>query len=269
MADFWKLVQNENMKIYRRPRTWIMFGFVVLVPVLISVLVAVMDGTDSMNNWELMRLESSIVFQLITVFAVVKAADSVAGEFTWGTIKLLLIRPWSRSSILLSKYISVLLFSLLFIAVCFAVTFTVNVAIFGYDASPKGLIPETSPLAGGSPWTYMGASYLLLFVSQIVIVTFGFMFSAAFRSSGLAIGLSIFLLLSGSLISGLLSLTGKAWIKFVLFPHLQLMSYLDSGTGPLPNHPTTLGFSLAVLAVYFVLFNLVSWAVFCKRDVAG
>ncbi|MFD2875395.1 ABC transporter permease [Paenibacillus rhizoplanae] len=40
------------------------------------------------------------------------AADSVAGEFTWGTIKLLLIRPWSRSKILLSKYISLVIFSL-------------------------------------------------------------------------------------------------------------------------------------------------------------
>ena len=37
--------------------------------------------------------------------------DMVAGEFTWGTIKLLLIRPASRSKILLSKYLTTLLFA--------------------------------------------------------------------------------------------------------------------------------------------------------------
>ncbi len=246
-----------------------MMAFIVLTPLLMSALIAFMDGTEGYTNWDMMMVETSVVFQLITIFAVVKGADSVAGEFTWGTIKLLLIRPWSRSAILLSKFISLVLFALLFSALCFVATFVINAAIFGYEASPAGFIPESSPLAGGSPWAYAATGYLLLFITQLVILTFGFMLSAAFRSSGLAIGLSIFLLLSGSMLSGLLSLTDKPWVKFVLFPHLQLTNYLDGGNGPLPNHPTTFGFSLAVLAVYFVIFNLISWTVFRKRDVAG
>ncbi len=45
---------------------------------------------------------------MVTLFTVIIAGDMVAGEFTWGTIKLLLIRPASRAKILLSKYLTTL-----------------------------------------------------------------------------------------------------------------------------------------------------------------
>jgi ABC-2 type transport system permease protein len=67
----------------------------------------------------------------------------------------------------------------------------------------------------------------------------------------------------------LFAMADKPWVKYVLFMHLNLTSYIGGGKGPIPNHPTTLGFSLAVLAGYFILFNLISWTVFKKRDIAA
>ncbi|MDB4866897.1 MAG: transporter permease [Cohnella sp.] len=252
------------MKIYRRLRTWIMLGIVVLIPLLFSTLAYFTSANHASSNWSVMTFESTITFILVTVFTVVISADSVAGEFTWGTVKLLLIRPWSRSSILLSKYLSLLLFGLFFSAVTFVVTFAVNVLFFGYNGSPSDL----GPLWTTDPWSYIALYYLYQFISLVMVVTFSFMLSSAFRSGGLSIGLSIFLLLSGSIISGILAVTDKPWVKYVLFPHLSLTSYLD-GNSPIPGHPTTLGFSLSVLAVYFILFNLVSWTVFRKRDITA
>jgi ABC-2 type transport system permease protein len=272
LVDFLKLIQNENMKIYRRVRTWIMFALVLLLPPVISVIFKVATN-DHPTNWMVTMLETSIIMQLITIFTVVQASETVAGEFTWGTIKLLLIRPWSRSSILLSKFLSVILFALLLAATTFVVALLVNIALFGYSDSPTDMLPSMGPGGAaeglGSPLVYMVKYYALEFVSLVMIVTFGFMMSSAFRSSGLAIGLSIFLLFSGSVITGLLALAHKAWVKYVLFMHLDLTSYLSGGQGPIPNHPTTLGFSLAVLAGYFIVFNLISWFVFNKRDVAA
>lgn len=257
------------MKIYRRVGTWIMLGITVVLPLLITVaIVLVSSDTSNVNNWETMMMESQFVFLLIMIFTVIKAADAVAGEFSRGTIKLLLIRPWSRGSILLSKFISILLFALLFTVIGFAVTWLANAAAFGYTAHPEGFISTQSPLAGDSPWVYMLRYYLDEFITLLVIVSFGFMLSAAFRSSGLAIGLPMFLLFAGSMITGLLSLADKAWIKYTLFPHLGLSTYL-SGSMPIPEHPTTYAFSLGVLAVYFIIFNAISWATFIKRDVSA
>ncbi|MDG0814437.1 ABC transporter permease [Cohnella rhizosphaerae] len=268
LASFWNLVLNENMKIYRRISTWIMLGITVVIPLLFTVAFALLAKEENANNWEAMMLESQIVFLLITIFAVVKSSESVAGEFSRGTIKLLLIRPWSRSAILLSKFISIVLFALLFTVVSFAVTWLANVIAFGYTAHPANLISDQSPLAGSSPWAYALRYYLDEFITLVVVVTFGFMLSSAFRSSGLAIGLSLFLLFAGSMITGLLSLTDQAWIKYVLFPHLGLSVYLNGGV-PLSEYPTTYAFSLGVLAVYFVIFNIISWTVFTKRDVSA
>lgn len=248
------------MKIYRRIRTWVMLAFIVFLPPLISVLIDLTGPGMELSNWEAMQTESLVLFILITIFTVVVAAEAVAGEFTWGTIKLLLIRPWSRSAILLSKYLSMLLFALFFTAIAFIVTLLVNIAVFGYS---------DPAVYGGSPLAFMGKFYMLKFITLIVIVTFGFMLSSAFRSSGLAIGLSIFLLLSADLITSLFTALDKAWVKYVIFMHFDLTLYMDGGTGRVPSHPTTLGFSIAVLAAYFILFNIISWTIFRKRDVTA
>lgn len=269
MVDFWKLVQNENMKIYLRLRTWIMLGIVVLVPILVTVIYVLVSTSDSANGWDMMKLQSSILFSLITIFTVVVASESVAGEFSTGTIKLLLIRPWSRATILLSKYISLLLFSILFSAVCFLFTWGINAALLGAGSDASSVIPATSGYAGHSPWAYMSMYYLYQWIQLVLVVTFSFMISSAFRSGGLSIGLSIFLLFAGSTVTGILSATThKPWIKYILFSNTDLASYLDGGS-PLPNFHMTLGFSLAVLAVYFIIFNAISWSVFMKRDVAA
>ena len=263
MANFWHLVVNENMKIYRRLSTWIMLGIIILAPASLSALFYVaMSTPEEGANWAIMLVTSQVLYFLITIFTVVKASESVAGEFTWGTIKLLLIRPWSRGTILLSKYVATVLFALVFLAIGFMTSFLMSVLFFGYSSASPG-VP-----GGDSPWVYMLEFYGLLFISLFTIVTFGFMMSSAFRSSGLAIGLSMFLLLSGQIIGNLFALTNKVWVKYILFLHLDLTSYLNGGY-PIPGQETTLGFSIAVLAGYIILFNIISWSVFIKRDVAA
>jgi ABC-2 type transport system permease protein len=265
LANFWKLIRNENMKIYRRARTWIMLGFVLLIPIIVSLSVMAANGTDALTNWSMMVNESQILFILITIFTVVVASETVAGEFTWGTIKLLLIRPWSRSSILLSKYLSTLLFCLVFISTAFVITLIVNISVFCYSGD-TGILTSIS---GMTSWEYIMRYYLYQFISLIIIVTIGFMISSAFRSSGLAIGLSISFLFAGYIITGLFSMIDKKWVEYILFMHLDLTSYINNAEGPIQNHPMSLGFSLAVLAGYFILFNLVSWTVFRKRDITA
>ena len=252
------------MKIYRRVGTWVMYAFVIGITLVMLAIVS-MTPEDPPSNWLFMFIASNILVSLIDIFTVVKAADAVAGEFSQGTIKLLLIRPWSRSAILLSKFLALLLFGLAITAAAFAVTLAVGTVFFGYTASPEDMFSE---MGRENPWSYMLLWYLYQFISIVAIASLAFMMSAAFRSGGLTIGLSIFILLAGSLITNLLSLLDKPIVKYTLFPHLQLTSYLDGGTGPLPQYPMTLGFSLAVLGVHFLVFVAVAWLVFSRRDVA-
>ncbi|MBB3108546.1 ABC-2 type transport system permease protein [Paenibacillus phyllosphaerae] len=268
MFDFIQLIRNENMKIYTRVRTWIMLG--ILVGLVLAIGIIALTMGESPNNWTMMQTESMILFMLVTIFTVVISAESVAGEFTAGTIKLLLIRPWSRSKILLSKYISLLLFALLQAAVLFVFTFAVNAILFGYDGSQAvtqqvlGVNRDIPPLA------LMLLEYICQIVNLIIVVTMSFMISTVFRSGGLAIGLSLFLLLGGSMITGLLSMLNKAWVDYILFLHMDLTPYISSPTMDIREGVSvSLGFSLGVLAVYYIVFIAVTWYVFKKRDVAA
>ena len=160
MFNFLQLVRNENMKIYFRIRTWVMFGILIILQLAISIIAKLVTDTDP-NNWTMMLNETGILLVIVTIFTVVASADSVAGEFTSGTIKLLLIRPWSRSKILLSKYISLLLLALFMAVVVFVLTLVVNILFFGYDSSPD-VVSKSASRAEGSPGNWLYDSVLRL-----------------------------------------------------------------------------------------------------------
>ncbi|GGG63270.1 ABC transporter permease [Paenibacillus radicis (ex Gao et al. 2016)] len=263
MFNFAGLVMNENMKIYRRARTWVMLGIMLLLVLCISVGTRLI-ATNLPSMWSVFNWESVVGFLLITVFTTIVAAGSVADEFTTGTIKLLLIRPWSRSKILLSKYISVLLFALLQTVLLYLFLLALNALLFGYDNSAAS--DSIAPFYKGTAAVYFIQYFFYHFISLIVTATMAFMISAVFRSGGLAIGLSLFLILIVNSFVGLFAILNYAWVDYLLFIHLDLVQYLN-GT-PL-REGMTLGFSLAVLGIYYVVFVALTWFVFNKRDVAA
>ncbi|WP_219834947.1 ABC transporter permease [Paenibacillus sp. R14(2021)] len=203
---------------------------------------------------------------LITLFTVIVAGDSMAGEFSSGTIKLLLIRPNSRLKILLSKYVSMILFGITLLIILFIVSILINGTLFGFGhinlpllgVNADGDVMEQNMVAN------LLQTYLFKGVSTIMFVTIAFMISTAFRSSVMAIGFSLFAMFAGNIATEFLR--PYVWSKYILFANIDLTPYLSS-------HPfqegMTLTFSVTVLSVYFIFFNLVSYLVFTKRDVAA
>jgi ABC-2 type transport system permease protein len=90
------------------------------------------------------------------------------------------------------------------------------------------------------------------------------MISIVFRSSALAISISIVFLLIGTSTTQLL--TQYSWAKYILFANTDLTQHIE---GRPFFEDMTMTFSLIVLLVYFVIFNLLSWGIFKKRDVAA
>ncbi|TLS48451.1 ABC transporter permease [Paenibacillus antri] len=311
------LLLNENMKIYRRARTWVMIGLMIGGVLLGSFVEWYYDGRDASEaTWqeqaasekqrylELLAepeldaedrtffqdrisildyrlahdvrpedgtmwegiLGSAELMVLITLFTVIVAGDSLAGEFSAGTIKLLLIRPASRLKILVSKYLSLIVFGLLLLAILFLVSVVANGLIYRFQAvnlplltvDAEGVVVEKSMMA--TLWQ----TYLLNGVSTILFVTMAFMISAAFRSSAMAIGISIFALFAGAAMLELLQ--AYEWSKYLLFANIDLTQYLG---GRPYREGMTLPFSISVLVGYFLLFNLIAWQVFTRRDVAA
>lgn len=210
--------------------------------------------------------DSSALITFAGLFTIIIAAGIVASEFGWGTIKLLLIRPIKRSKILLSKYYTVLLFGVLMTAVLFVSASLIGIILFGtasgsniHLAYTNGHVVEQSML-----W-FLVKKFLLSSFDVLMLATMAFMISAVFRNSSLAIGISIFLLVMGGNVTSLLAMKFD-WAKYILFANTDLMQYVD---GYPPVEGMTLGFSITMLIIYFVIFHLLAFGVFMKRDVAA
>lgn len=253
------LVHNENMKIYRRMRTWVMLGILVFMSVIIPVLFSGNGGGDRTPFLEGAMLTVTLISFLNTIFVVVIAADSVAGEFSWGTIKLLLIRPWTRSKILLSKYISVLLFSMFSTLIMVLLSLITSYLLMSSTVE-MDLIPVHM-----TPASYAVISWVYEYVDLLMTISIAFMVSAVFRSGALAIGLSLFILFTQGIFGMIFSPERYGWAKYILFSNMDLSQYMyGDGTGGM-----SLGFSMIILAVYYMLFTGITWYVFIKRDVAS
>ncbi|WP_411345525.1 ABC transporter permease [Paenibacillus sp. WLX1005] len=260
MTDFVQLIWNEILKIVLRVSNWVMLILLVALSPALLLLLKFGDYPGS----ALMALEQSFaMFFLVVLFMLIVASESVASEFTTGTIKLLLIRPWQRWKILSSKFLAVTVFLLVLTLI-----FTLINLIVSYVLFPA----QIAGVPDGELSSYENNLLLLIvysFIRALILATFAFMLSALFRSSALAITLSMLLYFSGTITNGLLRLALKPddyWIvKYLLFTNLDLTQYFSEPTGSFGV--TSLGWSLFILAVYFVLFLLISWLSFAKRDV--
>lgn len=212
--------------------------------------------------------ENAGLLSVVSLLTIIIAAGVVAHEFRWGTIKLLLIRPITRTKILLSKYISVLLFALFTLLFVFIVAWITGAALFGIDSlNPQMLVYDFNSdhsyrLVSVFYEIVTGYGYGL--VNLVMMTTFAFMISATFRNSSLAIGTAIFLMMGGNMIVGIFA--DKPFAKYILFANTDLKQYAD---GDPFIEGMTFGFSLIMLAIYYIIFLLISWIAFVKRDVAG
>ncbi|PUB11462.1 ABC-2 type transport system permease protein [Paenisporosarcina sp. OV554] len=208
-------------------------------------------------------LDSHFMLSLVVLLSVIAAAGIVASEFSQGTIKMLLSRPVKRWKILTSKYLTTLLFALMLTMISFVASLIAGYLF--YDPSGGAILDyRNGAVVEVSYWGRVLALYALQFVGIIVYLTFAFMIGSVFRSSSLAIGLSIFLLFVGPSI--VLFLSKYEFVKYILFTHTDLTGYI-SGNTFVPG--LTWPLSLVVLTIYMLLFLVISFWSFTKRDVTA
>ncbi|MNY34556.1 ABC-2 family transporter protein [compost metagenome] len=171
---------------------------------------------------------------------------------------MLLIRPFTRSTILLAKFVTVLLYGLGLTIILLLFGYLTGGILFGFDGASV-LHAGTDYTNAAFVWQEIGYSC----IEMIVMVTLAFMFSSVFRASSIAIGISLFFLLTGAQLAYVLK--PFEWSKFLIFANTNLLSYLD-GRPLMPS--MSLSFSLIMLACYQLLFLGLAWYVFAKRDVS-
>jgi len=123
-----KLFWFETYKIFSRWRTYISFGFIALIVILTEVVMKlsaneILDRMmrsfqkdflifgNVLNGWFITAFIMNSLHIHIPFLITLVAGDIVSSEATSGTVRLLLIRPPSRSKIITAKYLTALFYT--------------------------------------------------------------------------------------------------------------------------------------------------------------
>src|SRR5215213_4838150 len=136
----------ELGKLLTRPRTWLTVALLSGLPVVVGIFlrtsgVGPRPGqgpallTDVLTNGTLFPAAALalILPVFLPVATAVIAGDTIAGEANAGTLRYLLVRPVSRSWLLFSKLVTVVVFVFLAVVVVAGIGFFAGATLFGLE----------------------------------------------------------------------------------------------------------------------------------------
>ncbi len=208
----------------------------------------------------------------IPLIIMVIAADIVSSEHTTGTIKLLLTRPVRRWKILLSKLITLVLFTSLTVLSTAVICYLISGSVFGYGGwdmpviiglNTSGQEVDFTYARAVEQWLYILMLMGLVWYAGLIVALMTMMLSVLIRSTAAVMGTMLAVLISGGLLANMVSSWESA--KYLFMVNLDLTNYLSGGMTPIKG--MTLSFSLIVLTIWLVASLIVSFVTFTRKDV--
>ena len=204
----------------------------------------------------------------ILIIGIVIAASIVSEEFSRGTIKLLLVKPYNRVKILLSK---------LTVCICILVLATVFIAISqlifggliqGFDSLNIPAIEynfETNKVETMNIASYICLIGICKFPMYILLTTLAFTCSTLFTNTALAVSLPFLGYIATPFINQIALLYKIKQIIYFVTPNWDLTQYLFGKTPSFSG--ITMPFSIIVCAIYLIIMVILSLVIFKKRDI--
>ena len=274
-----RLIGAELLKLRKRPMTKVLLFALIGIVAAVYIFVFFAATAPPSEEWTIMPLLQGlpvsipfvllILFQIGTLLAIVLSAGSIGGEYGWGTIRTTLVCSESRAKFLAAKLIAVLLMVLIGMGIGLVTGFVMSLITTAIGGFPFNL----GLITAGYLWDQFLQFWRTFFVIMPYVLL-AFLFSILGRSAmpGIALGAGIFFLESA--IAPLIRAAG-GWIA-------RIADYLPAAnTAPiialsqLPEGiKEVMGLvasgvwqAAAVLAGYCILFVVLGFYLFRKRDV--
>ncbi len=215
--------------------------------------------------WQSMELSLQAT-AFLALAVILLAGGAIAREHTAGTIRELLPVPARRGTVLCAKYAAVLTWAGLLAAVFFLAWLVSCLCFFGPEDAGAAYVYVSGGEAGKVPGLLrLFWRYLLALVPVLFYGTCAFCAAALWHSTALSVGIGALCLFVGPHISSWLKYSLRQdWPRYLIFSNLDLYA-VQQGSDVFPGQ--TLAFSLAVLAVHFLVLMLTAWDAFVYQDV--
>lgn len=205
---------------------------------------------------------------MIVIFIFMISGSIVSQEFNKGTIKLLLVKPYSRIKLLLSKYIVSLSSIFIGIFIMFIIQLIVGGIFFGFDSLTSKVMVYSNLSDSVS---YMGiVQYLLLIVVSklpqfILLCTLAFAASTIFNNTAIAIITGFVGYMGTDIVGAILSSIDKPIIKYFIGYNWDLSPYIFNSSPTIKGLSCLL--SIIICIVYLLILIVPTFIVFKNKDI--
>ena len=206
------------------------------------------------------------LFMVITVVLI--AGTIVSEEFNKGTIKLLLVKPYSRNKILLAKLITVFLITLFIILAIIIMQFIIGAIFYGLNSLTipqivynhnTGEIQEVS-FANALLKEIIGNIPLYLLIG-----TLAFTISATLNSTAVAITVSLLGYMASGIVNQVMYSYNVKIVKYFVTANWNLTEVFDGKLHAMEG--ITLPFSIIICLIYFLIMIIPAFMVFKKKNI--
>jgi ABC-2 type transport system permease protein len=272
----------EVQKTFRRWRTYIGFAAVAGAVILLEIIIKMNEtsmaksfagnlNTDFLvsgnvlNVWTITTFIMNSLYVHVPFLIALVAGDMVSSEGTSGTIRFLLIRPLSRSKIILSKYLTMLFYTAALIVFLAALCIGIGLAFFGSGDVIRFQtgIPHIIILPEHIAASRTLLAFIAAILSMSVVGSLAFLFSTLVDNSiGPIIGsmaVVIIFLIVGNL--PFESLEAVRPYLFTTYMNIWQLFFDD------PINWAEVGKYFLALLGHDVLFFAISYSVFVRKDI--
>lgn len=234
------------------------------------------------NLYDYMYFTLELCTLIIIVFAMMLVCNLITGETESGTIKLLLVRPYRRSKIVTAKLLATIFFVITFMFFSSIITFVGGYFLYGPATTNVLAIFNSGTPFEISPLLLMLINILSLTFDVIFFVLLALMISILCKNFAASISCSFVLLILNYALNIIFG--GAFWYTLLPGMNLHLFKFFGNsfasiieGTSGfagliqallITGIETTMTFwySLCITGAYCLVFLVISYSVFQKRD---
>lgn len=224
------------------------------------------NSPKTTRNLLINTLSDNFLFIMIIVAAV--AGSIVSTEFDKGTIKLLLIRPYSRNKILLSKYIVSMFMIIFAILSAFIMQLIVGGIFFGFSSLNIPVVIYNfvqNKVMHINLFKYIFDNVLAVLPEFILLATLAFAISTITNVSTLGVALPIVGVGAADIINLIAINRNIIPLKYFVTLNWNFTNYLYGGVNSFPT--LSIPFSILICTIYFLIMIITAFIVFNKRNI--
>ena len=222
--------------------------------------------TDGARNKTVSFLDYSI---FIALFGILIGGWVIAREFSQGTIRLLMIRPKTRTKIIMSKFIAALAVILAIYLLGCLLNIAANGIVRGF--ADFGF-PNFTATGEVSFFAYYVPKFLACIITILLGYTTAFMLSTVTKNTAVSVIVPVVIFIGSYIGTNMLTYSrGVDWLAYTPIPYVQISSFFSqwSPVNTLMKRgvPINLTYGIIMLLVLSALFTFIAVWVFRKKDI--